>query len=169
MLRVSNRVTYSFSTTRCSRNIHRECTVNAQSYPQLLWVLIEAALGISCFPKERMCCEGCCFAACSPDLYSCTQKISVQFLRDVENRGLGDCSTRGIKNARDCTSVGVWSRRSGDARTGQTEDWHLASQLKTSQVHQVASRCFFSYYYKRVTFCGVIEKSHTYFEVHHQG
>jgi hypothetical protein len=51
----------------------------------------------------------------------------------------------------------------------KTEERHLASQLKTDQVHQVASRCFFSYYYKRVTFYGVIEKSHTYFQMHHQG
>ena len=33
--------------------------------------------------------------------------MGVQFLREVENRGLGDCSTLGIKNARDWTSAGV--------------------------------------------------------------
>ena len=55
------------------------------------------------------------------------------------------------------------SSRSDGTRTGQTEDWHLASQLKTDQVHQVAMPCIFSYYYKRVTFYEMIKKSHTYF------
>jgi hypothetical protein len=89
----------------------------------------------------------------------------VQFLREVENRGLGDCSTLGIKNARDWTSAGVCGHADQVAkRTGRQRNGHLASQLKTGQVasslHQVA---LLVYYYKRVTFYEMIKKSHTYF------
>ena len=63
------------------------------------------------------------------------------------------------KKAQDCTSAGVSSRRTSDARTGQAEDWHLASHMQPSKWHQVDVHV---YYYKRVTFYEMIKKSHTY-------